>query len=76
MPSYILGLQVSALTHRSIRDKSDQSRYVQPGYLGIIMGWGRGTLDILWRIPKTTTGYYEVLECSVRESDIRIAGQQ
>jgi|GEM_PF-6325131 len=64
--------EVSALTDRTIMDKGGNKRYVLSGYKGQIAGWGRGSIDVLWRIPKAFGGFYEVLEVRVKEKDLRL----
>ena len=67
-----LDLEVSALNDRTVLDKGGNKRYVLSGYKGQIAGWGRGSIDVLWKIPKAFGGYYEVLEVRVRETDLRV----
>ena len=67
-----LDLEVSALKDRTILDKGGNKRYVLSGYKGLIAGWGRGSIDVLWKIPKAFGGYYEVLEVRVRETDLKV----
>ena len=64
--------EVRALTDRTIMDKGGNKRYVLSGYKGHIAGWGRGSFDVLWRIPKAFGGFYEVLEVRVKEKDLRL----
>ena len=72
MPNCQLDLEVSALTNRTVVDKSGNKRYVLSGYTGQIAGWGRGSIDVMWKIPKAFGGFYEVLETHVRETDLSI----
>ena len=67
-----LNLEVSALTNREVFDKNGNKRYVLAGCTGFITGWGRGSIDVIWKIPKAFGGYYEILEVHIRESDLRI----
>ncbi|MBX2819974.1 MAG: hypothetical protein KTR29_09850 [Rhodothermaceae bacterium] len=64
--------EVRALTDRTIMDKGGNKRYVLSGYKGQIAGWGQGSIDVLWRIPKAFGGFYEVLEVRVKEKDLRL----
>lgn len=72
MSQCLLDLEVSALRDRTVFDKSGNKRYVLSGYKGHVAGWGRGSFDVLWRIPKAFGGFYEVLEVRVQESDLRV----
>lgn len=67
-----LEAEVSALSDRTVLDKGGNKRYVLSGYTGSIAGWGRGSIDVLWRIPKAFGGFYEVLEVRVKEQDLKI----
>ena len=67
-----LDIEVSALTDRTILDKGGIKRYVLSGYKGYIAGWGRGSIDVMWKIPKAFGGFYEVLEPRVHESELRV----
>lgn len=67
-----LDVKVSALSDRTVLDKAGHKRYVLSGYTGHIAGWGRGSIDVIWRIPKAFGGFYEVLEIRVEEHDLQI----
>ena len=71
-----LDVEVSSLCDRTVVDKGGNKRYVLSGYTGQIAGWGRGTIDIMWKIPKAFGGFYEVLEIQVKEKDIKISKQR
>ena len=71
-----LNLQVSALNNRTVLDKHGNKRYVSTGNTGYITGWGRGSIDVIWKIPKPFGGYYEVLEVHVRETDLIVSSRQ
>ena len=67
-----LDAEVSALSDRTILDKGGTKRYVLSGYKGHIAGWGKGSIDVVWRIPKAFGGFYEILEVRVKEQELRI----